>query len=69
MFVNEFVSFLKFLIFLNFLFFRAVCIGGVVKCVVGVADEIKEEARKVVRGLNKMGLEVWMVTGDNHVRF
>ena len=34
----------------------------------GVADEVKEDARKVVAGLDRMGLEVWMVTGDNHVK-
>jgi len=31
----------------------------------GIADELKPEAPAVVKGLQKMGIKVWMVTGDN----
>jgi Cu+-exporting ATPase len=33
--------------------------------VIGVADTIKESSREAVSQLQRMGLEVWMITGDN----
>ena len=33
--------------------------------VIGVADTIKESSREAVSQLKRMGLEVWMITGDN----
>ena len=44
-----------------------VCIArdGVLLGVMGVADRIKPEAEKTVSQLKLMGIEVWMLTGDN----
>ena len=44
-----------------------VCIacGGALLGVLGVADRIKPGAQKAVAELRAMGLEVWMMTGDN----
>jgi len=33
--------------------------------VLGVADTVKEHAAKAVQELKKLGIEVWMITGDN----
>ncbi|KAG7355582.1 copper-translocating P-type ATPase [Nitzschia inconspicua] len=40
-------------------------INGTVCAVLGVADEVKEEAANSVRYLKKMGLDIWMITGDS----
>lgn len=42
-----------------------VAIDGVYAGVIGIADRIKADAEKAVRILCKMGIEVWMITGDN----
>jgi Cu+-exporting ATPase len=39
--------------------------GGKVTGLIGVADELKENAAEVVAKLKRMGLEVVMITGDN----
>jgi P-type Cu+ transporter len=44
-----------------------VAVDGEVAGVVAVADTIREEAREAVDGLEKMGLKVAMVTGDNEI--
>ncbi len=31
-----------------------------------VSDKVKSEARSTVLALNRLGIDVWMVTGDNH---
>jgi Cu+-exporting ATPase len=40
-------------------------IDGSLAAVIGVADTIKESSREAIDRLKKMGLEVWMLTGDN----
>jgi len=40
-------------------------LNGEVCAVVGVADEIKEEAEASIRTLQAMGIEIWMLTGDS----
>jgi P-type Cu+ transporter len=40
-------------------------INGTVCAVLGVADEVKEEAADSVRYLKKMGLDIWMISGDS----
>ena len=41
-------------------------IEGEIVCVIGIADELKADAAASIAYLqNKMGMEVWMVTGDN----
>eukprot|EP00698_Gefionella_okellyi_P017841 TRINITY_DN527_c0_g1_i1.p1 TRINITY_DN527_c0_g1~~TRINITY_DN527_c0_g1_i1.p1 ORF type:complete len:987 (+),score=218.41 TRINITY_DN527_c0_g1_i1:159-3119(+) len=40
-------------------------IGGRIAGVIGVADQIKPEAAAAIAGLYQLGLQVWMVTGDN----
>lgn len=42
-----------------------VSIDGTVKAVVGIADQVKENARQVVAALREEGLEPAMLTGDN----
>jgi P-type Cu+ transporter len=44
-----------------------VAVDGEVAGVVAVADTIREEAREAIDGLEKMGLEVAMITGDNEI--
>lgn len=39
--------------------------NGDVVGAISIADEVKEESKKVVAKLQKMGIEVWMITGDN----
>lgn len=41
-------------------------VDGKLAGVIGVADTIKDNARQVVSELKKMGMKVWMITGDNH---
>jgi Cu+-exporting ATPase len=40
-------------------------LNGQVAAVFGVADTLKENAAEVVAELKEMGIEVWMITGDN----
>ena len=40
-------------------------VDGKMAAVIGVADTIKENAKEAITQLKKMGLEVWMLTGDN----
>jgi Cu+-exporting ATPase len=40
-------------------------LDGAVAAVFGVADTLKENAAEVVAELKSMGIEVWMITGDN----
>lgn len=32
---------------------------------VGISDKIKDESKKAIEELNKMGIETWLITGDN----
>jgi P-type Cu+ transporter len=43
----------------------AVSVDGRAAGVIGVADAVRPEAAAAVRRLHEMGLEVWMITGDN----
>jgi len=43
----------------------AVSVDGKLAGTIGVADPIKPEAPSAIRRLHDMGLEVWMITGDN----
>lgn len=40
-------------------------IDGAIAAVIGVADTIKDSSKEAITRLKKMGLEVWMLTGDN----
>lgn len=40
-------------------------INGTASAVLGIADEIKEEAPETIRYLKKLGMDIWMVTGDS----
>lgn len=43
-----------------------IAINGVVKAILGIVDEIKEDACPAIAYLrSEMGVDVWMVTGDN----
>jgi Cu+-exporting ATPase len=43
----------------------AITVDGKIAGVIGIADTVKSEAAAAVRRLTKMGIEVWMATGDN----
>jgi Cu+-exporting ATPase len=43
----------------------AVIVDGQVAGAIGITDTIKPEAAAAIRRLNEMGIEVWMITGDN----
>jgi Cu+-exporting ATPase len=43
----------------------AVSVDGRLAGVIGIADTVKPEAAAAVRLLEEMGIEVWMITGDN----
>ncbi|MFX4262524.1 heavy metal translocating P-type ATPase [Pelotomaculum propionicicum] len=40
-------------------------LDGNLAAVIGVADTIKESSQEAIARLRKMGIEVWMLTGDN----
>jgi len=40
-------------------------VNGKLAGLIGVADTIKDDAREIVNDLKQMGMEVWMITGDN----
>jgi Cu+-exporting ATPase len=42
-----------------------ISIDGEVKGAIAVADTLKEGAKEAIKELKKMGLEIWMITGDN----
>lgn len=43
-----------------------IAINGIVKAILGIVDEIKEDAGPAIAYLrSEMGIDVWMVTGDN----
>ncbi|MFC4058736.1 heavy metal translocating P-type ATPase [Planomonospora corallina] len=44
-----------------------VALDGRLAGVIGVADEIRPESREAVDRLRALGLDVWMLTGDNRV--
>lgn len=40
-------------------------IDGTIAGVMALSDQLRPHAREVVRALNNMGLEIWLITGDN----
>ena len=42
-----------------------IAIDGTVRAVLGIADRLRPEARETVAALRAMGIDVWMMTGDN----
>lgn len=42
-----------------------VAVDGVLNGLIGIADSVKEGSREAIRKLDRMGLEIIMVTGDN----
>ena len=42
-----------------------VAVDAQLEAIIGIADTVKPEAASVVKHLTEMGIEVWMVTGDN----
>ena len=40
-------------------------VNGTACAVLGIADELKMEAPQTVQYLQKLGMEIWMVTGDS----
>ncbi|MCJ7735183.1 MAG: cadmium-translocating P-type ATPase, partial [Anaerolineales bacterium] len=43
-----------------------VAVDGLLIGYLGIADTVKENAKQVVDEMTKMGLKVWMITGDNN---
>ncbi len=44
-----------------------ICIDGTSAALIGIADTVKPEAAEAVRRLRAMGIDVWMITGDNRL--
>ena len=42
-----------------------VSINGVLSGIIGVADQIKDNSKEAIEELKNMGLEIYMITGDN----
>lgn len=42
-----------------------IAIDGTVRAALGIADRLRPEARATVETLRAMGIDVWMITGDN----
>jgi len=42
-----------------------ISVDGKVAGIIGISDKLKPESKETIVMLNKMGIEVWMVTGDN----
>lgn len=43
-----------------------VCVLGVLCAMLAIADTVKEESALAVHTLSRMGIDVLMITGDNH---
>lgn len=41
------------------------CVSGVLCAMLAIADTVKTESALAVRTLSSMGIEVFMITGDN----
>ncbi len=42
------------------------CVDNEIVAVIGVSDEIRADSRAAIQYLQQQGIDVWMVTGDNH---
>jgi P-type E1-E2 ATPase len=40
-------------------------VAGQAVAVIAIADALKPESRRVVAALHRMGMRVWMITGDS----